>query len=42
MRPDVTFMQERISDCGYRKRDKLSVLVKSFLQVSCFRTTRTK
>jgi len=35
MRPDVTFVQERVWDCGYRKRDKQSIHVKSFLQVSC-------
>ena len=35
MRPDVTFMQERVGDCGYRKRDKQSVHVNSFLHVSC-------
>jgi len=22
MSPDVTFMQERVCDCGYRKRDR--------------------
>jgi len=36
MRPDVTFLQERIYDCGYRKRDKHSIHVNSFLQVSCY------
>jgi len=35
MRPDVTFLQERVCDCSYRKGDKQSVYVKSFLQVSC-------
>jgi len=35
MRPDITFMQERVCDCGYRKWDKQSVHVSSFLQVSC-------
>ena len=34
MRPDVTFMQERVCDCGYRKRDKQKVHINSFLQVS--------
>jgi len=34
MRPDVTFMQERDCNCGYWKRDKFSVHVNSFLQVS--------
>ena len=36
MCPDVTFLQERIYDCGHRKRDKQSVNVNSFLQVSCY------
>jgi len=35
MRPDVTFMQEHVCDCGYRKRDKQKVHVNSFLQVGC-------
>jgi len=35
MRTDFTFMQERVCDCGYRKWDKQSVHVSSFLQVSC-------
>ena len=34
MCPDVTFMQERVCDCGYRKRDKQKVYVNSFLQVT--------
>jgi len=34
MRPDVTLMQERVCDCSYRKRDKQSVHVSSFLQVT--------
>jgi len=34
-RPEFTFMQERVCDCGYRKWDKQSVHVSSFLQVSC-------
>jgi len=33
--PDVTFMQERVCDCDYRKRDEQKVHVNSFLQVSC-------
>ena len=35
MRPDVTFMQEPVWHCGYRKRDTQSVHVKIFLQVGC-------
>jgi len=35
MRPEVTFMQEHVCDCDYRKRDKQSVYATSFLQVSC-------
>ena len=35
MHPDITFMQERICDCDHQKRDKQSVHVNSFLQVSC-------
>jgi len=35
MRPDVTFMQERVCDCDYRKRDKQKINVNSFLQVGC-------
>jgi len=33
--PDDNFMQGRVCDCRYRKRDKQSVHVNSFLQVSC-------
>jgi len=33
--PRPCFMQERVCDCGYRKQDKQSVHVNSFLQVSC-------
>jgi len=38
MRPDVTFMQERVCDCGRvcdRKRGEQKVHVNSFLQLSC-------
>jgi len=34
MRPDVTYMQERVCACGNRKREKQSVHVSSFLQVN--------
>jgi len=47
MRPNVTFMQERVCNCDYGKRDEQSVHFNSFLQVSCFferkcRSTRAK
>ena len=35
MSPDVTFMHERVCDCGYRERDNQKVHFNSFLQVSC-------
>jgi len=34
MRPDITFTQERVCDCDYRKWDKKSVHVSNFLRVS--------
>jgi len=35
MRPDVSFMQERLCDCGNRELNKQKVHVNSFLQVRC-------
>jgi len=38
MRPDVTIMQERVCDCGYRKRSNKKFMLTAFSKSVVLRT----